>query len=220
MLAADGRLPVPFRLPSKCDTAQQMRYVFFDLGNVLVHFDPNLACRNVAQLVGREESEVFAAMYGTGIETRYERGDLNSSQFAAALRVELASEFATGDLLREMSAMFTPNAAMETVIGTLRQRGIPLGILSNTCPAHWDWVMAQAWPVTTGWYRDAVLSFEVGHMKPEPEIYQRAAEVAGVAPSEIFFTDDRLENVEAAREAGWMAEVFHDVEMLRRQLNA
>jgi FMN phosphatase YigB (HAD superfamily) len=40
----------------------------------------------------------------------------------------------------------------------------------------------------------------------------------GVAPEEIFFTDDRLENVEAARQAGFDAVQFVSVAELREQL--
>ena len=199
------------------------RYVFFDLGNVLVHFDPNVACRNVAQAAGASEESVYAALYGSGIEVRYERGELDDEAFADAFRRELGRPVETSALLEGMSAMFEPHQAMLPLIRSLHQihqcgTELGLGILSNTCRAHWNWVQHQGWEVATGWFQDSVLSYEVGHMKPEPEIYQAAAETADVPPEHIFFTDDRLENVHAAQQAGWRAEVFHSPEQLARDL--
>jgi HAD superfamily hydrolase (TIGR01509 family) len=195
-----------------------MRYFYFDLGNVLVHFDSMIACRNVGRLVDRDERQVFQALYGSGLEVRYEHGELSDEQFADLFRAELGVACGTDDLLREMSAMFTPNRAIEPIIRRLQNNGVPLGILSNTCAAHWRWVTSQGWSVANNWYRDAVLSFEVGVMKPEKQIYTHATQVAGVPPESIFFVDDRAENIEGARAAGWRAELFVDAERLMEVL--
>jgi putative hydrolase of the HAD superfamily len=63
-----------------------------------------------------------------------------------------------------------------------------------------------------------ILSFEVGAMKPDPRIYDEAARRAGVRPAEIFFTDDRQENVTAACEAGFDAVQFEETRQLAAEL--
>lgn len=195
-----------------------IEYVFFDLGNVLVHFDVAIACRNVAALVDREERQVFEAMYGSGLEVAYERGEMDDEGLAEGVRRALGVKCATSDLMRSMSDMFAPNESMLPVIEALDAADVPAGILSNTCAAHWQWILSRRWPVTGTWFRDAVLSYEVMRMKPEPEIYEAAAAVAGVAAESIFFTDDRPENVAAARRAGWRAELFIDAPRLMKDL--
>ncbi|MFG2077786.1 HAD family hydrolase [Nonomuraea maritima] len=52
---------------------------------------------------------------------------------------------------------------------------------------------------------DVVSSHRVGVAKPDPRIYAIAAERAGVPPERCLFVDDRLANVEAARELGMTA---------------
>jgi putative hydrolase of the HAD superfamily len=55
--------------------------------------------------------------------------------------------------------------------------------------------------------------------KPEPAIYIRTAEALGVAPANIFFIDDREENVAAAIGVGMQAiryTAHHDFE---REMN-
>ena len=59
---------------------------------------------------------------------------------------------------------------------------------------------------------------EVGAIKPEPEIYLHALEVAGVEPNEAFFTDDKAVNVEAAVRLGFTGYVFDNASGLREAL--
>ena len=55
-------------------------------------------------------------------------------------------------------------------------------------------------------------------MKPEARIFELAIKKAGVAPENIFFTDDRLENIEAAQRAGIQALLFQSETQLKRDM--
>jgi HAD superfamily hydrolase (TIGR01509 family) len=55
------------------------------------------------------------------------------------------------------------------------------------------------------------LSYELHAVKPERAIYEAAARLAGHEPNEIFFVDDRPENVAGAREAGFESVLYTDV---------
>ncbi len=61
---------------------------------------------------------------------------------------------------------------------------------------------------------------EIGSVKPEPEIFAYAVELAGVNPNEVFFTDDKAENVEAAKHLGWAGCPFENAAGLRSALTA
>ena len=63
-----------------------------------------------------------------------------------------------------------------------------------------------------------VTSFEAKSMKPDNKIYEVAVEKAGVLPREIFFTDDKPENVQAAQAAGLEAVLFTTATELLRDL--
>jgi putative hydrolase of the HAD superfamily len=51
-------------------------------------------------------------------------------------------------------------------------------------------------------------SSDLGFRKPNLEFYKSLQDKIQIPASEILFWDDSLENVNAAREAGWNAEVF------------
>lgn len=196
-----------------------IRFVYFDLGNVLVRFDPQRGCRNLADWAQTTPAAVDAAIWNSGLEEDFECGRIAPAAFAQrvaqALQVPSQQLDAAGQpLLDLISDMFTPLPEMLPIIARLRDAGIGLGILSNTCHAHWDWIARQRWPVCSGWPTVNVLSYEVGQMKPAAEIYAVAERLAGVPAEQIFFTDDRPENVAGAIAAGWQAELFRGPEDL------
>lgn len=97
-------------------------------------------------------------------------------------------------------------------IERLRRTGSPVGILSNLPKDVLDHCSRRL-----SWWRDfdfGVFSCEVGAVKPQPEIYQSLIEASGHEACQLFFIDDRAENVEAARRAGLRAVVYHSFEHL------
>jgi glucose-1-phosphatase len=195
-----------------------LRFFYFDLGNVLVHFDPRRACRNLASLAGCDLSVAEQALYGSGLETLYEQGAVDDAGFLAALRQHLPGPYADADALEAIGDMFTFNASICPLVSAIVASGIPVGILSNTCPAHWRWVLRQGWGLFDRTFRVTVVSYEVRSMKPESRIYQHAASLAGVPPQSIGFIDDREENVQAARQQGWLAVRYQDPQQAAREL--
>jgi len=55
-------------------------------------------------------------------------------------------------------------------------------------------------------------SADLGVAKPEQGFFTAITESIGVEPQNILFFDDRTENVESAKRAGWSAELFSDFE--------
>jgi epoxide hydrolase-like predicted phosphatase len=189
----------------------RIKFVYFDLGNILVSFDPDVACQNIATLFGVSAEKAKAAVYDSGLEERYEHGELSEAGLLAEVRRELGGDASSGEdvdlqaFLDALGDMFTPIASMQRTVKRVREAGYHTGVLSNTCFAHWDWVSRQNWPVMEGPFEAFVLSYEVGAMKPDAKIYEAAEKAAGVAANEILFVDDRQENVEAATKRGWHA---------------
>ena len=49
---------------------------------------------------------------------------------------------------------------------------------------------------------------DIGWAKPTPAFFAEAERRSGFRPDEIFFIDDKIENIEAGRNRGWLAEVW------------
>jgi putative hydrolase of the HAD superfamily len=100
------------------------------------------------------------------------------------------------------------DAAWAGRLRELRAGGLFVGVLSNMVPA-WDPYWRRLLPIDE-MFDDVVLSFRVGHRKPQPEIFALAAERAGVAPGECLLVDDLATNCAGAVAAGWHAIEYRD----------
>ena len=88
----------------------------------------------------------------------------------------------------------------------LRRAGLRTGILSNLPRTLGQKLRADAGFLNH--FDQVTFSYELGVIKPEPEIYRHAIHGLGVEPAEALFLDDRPDNVEGARAAGIYAEIF------------
>jgi FMN phosphatase YigB (HAD superfamily) len=91
-------------------------------------------------------------------------------------------------------------------------------IFSNTNQEHWDHLVGLTGGSLARF--EAYLSHEIGQLKPSVRSFLTVAEKAGIAPGRSLFIDDREDNVQGAREAGFHAEVFTRQSVLEAQLLA
>lgn len=197
---------------------RNIKFIYFDLGNVILDFDHDLACQNIASLCGIEAGKVRQLVFESELQHRYESGRVTTVEFYEEFCKQTGTQPNLGELCYAASSIFKLNAPVVSVIAQLKFTGHRLGILSNTCEAHWEYATKKPFGILNHFFDVVVLSYEIGSMKPEPEIYERAIEMAGVDAGEIFFMDDRPENVEAAREAGIDSVVFENSEQLFNEL--
>jgi putative hydrolase of the HAD superfamily len=184
------------------------RVVYFDFGNVLFHFDQRRAARQMAAVAGITEERAWQAVFEGDLEARYESGQITSEEFHEQFCQLTESRPDREKLLAAAGAIFELNVPIVPVVAQLQSAGHRTGVLSNTCECHWQHVTSGRYAMLPGGFEQIVLSYEVRSMKPEPAIYRAAIEAAGVPPAEIFFVDDRQENVDGALAAGIDAVLF------------
>ena len=196
-----------------------LKFLYFDLGRVLLHFSVDRMCRQMAELAGIEPAAVRSAVFESDLQNRYERGEITGPEFheafcrATGTRTDYAALTAAGNDIFEL------NVSMLPVVCQLRAAGHRLGILSNTCEGHWEHCLAR-YRVLAEDFQVYALSYRIGAVKPHPEIYREAARLAGVRPEEIFFTDDLEANVDGARAAGFDAVHYTSTQQLAADLRA
>ncbi|MEO1527852.1 MAG: HAD family phosphatase [Planctomycetota bacterium] len=186
-----------------------IEFVYFDLGNILVRFGLEIAISNVARVAGVGTDIVRTSIYESGLQDGYETGKFDGEDYARQARERLgvdSSQLSTTSFLEAISDMFTPIDGMAELVEKVRKRYGRVGLLSNTCFAHWDWIRNQSWDVSKLDFDVLILSYEVGAMKPDMAIYEAAEKAADVPQERLLFLDDKLENIQAARERGWQAE--------------
>jgi hypothetical protein len=130
-----------------------------------------------------------------------ERGECTNEEFERALAGELVlvngGPVASVGLL---GRMFAGSRLDETMIGLFRRLHtvrVPTGMLSNS------WGGGYPRELFPELFDAVVISSEVGMRKPEPRIFQHAAQLLGLQPAECIFIDDIEANVVAAEREGF-----------------
>ena len=194
-------------------------FIYFDLGKVIVDFDHDIACRAIGEATGLNPDEVKSAIFDFGWEVKYESGLISSDQFHQHFCDVTKTNLAKSQFLSYVGDVFSPNQRIFPLLTQLKARNFPMGILSNTCPAHWDHVVRH-FKVVGQFFEPLILSYQVQSMKPEQKIYDAAIEQAGCQTKNVFFVDDRQENVEGAIAAGMDAVLYTSVPNLMRDLES
>ena len=193
------------------------KFLYFDLGKVLLNFDHELAVHQLAKTLAATPDTVRSLLFEGPLQADYERGHVSTQQFCDVLRKETSSKVSDAAICLAASEIFHVNCEIMPLITGLVSTGVPMGILSNTCDAHWDYIVNRPYSLVD-LFPIHVLSFQVGSSKPDGSIYQHAAKITGCRPDELFFVDDRADNVAGAINAGLDAIVFESTAQLRRDL--
>jgi putative hydrolase of the HAD superfamily len=195
------------------------QFIYFDLGNVLLYFDHRRACRQMADLAGVDAEKVWNIVFESGLELKYEAGQVSTDEVYETFCRQTGTQPEFDRLALAASDIFEVNAGIKPIVAFLHAAGHRLGLLSNTNELHWRLVSDGRYGLIPGVFEQVVLSYEVGAIKPEPAIYQIAAERAGVTPREIFYVDDVAGHVAAARAAGFDAVQYTGVSQLAAELH-
>ncbi len=178
------------------------RFVYFDLGNVLLTFDHRRGARQMAEVAGVDEQLAWEAVFASDLQARFEVGAVSGDEFYETFCRTTNSQPDRDKLMFAAGAIFELNTPIVPVVAQLQSAGYRTGVLSNTCAWHWDYCIDGRYAILPGAFEQLVLSYDARSMKPHGEIYRVAIEAAEVAPAEIFFIDDREENVAGAVAAG------------------
>ncbi len=195
------------------------RFVFFDLGNVLVRFSVDRLAQQGAELTGRSKDEVLQTVFGSGMERDVETGRATDEEFYEHFCRELDCRPHPEEVAWAMNDIFDEVESTQPFTQRLAEVDFPRGILSNTGPGHWNHVCTFFPFVLDRFPTNHVLSYEVGVMKPDHRIYRAALSTAQravpeIRPEEILFIDDLESNVLAAKEFGLDAVQFVSGEQL------
>jgi 2-haloacid dehalogenase len=201
--------------PPRADPARTRRVAIFDLGGVLVDWDPRRLYR---KLFGDEAAmERFLASVCTQEwNVRQDAGrplDEGIAELVGRHPEHRALIEAWRDRFLEM---LEPMSESIAILAELRERGTPLYALSN-----WG---AETFAATRPrlpfleWFDGLVISGHVRCIKPDPAIFRHLFRSHGVDPRDAVFVDDHLPNVESARRLGLHGILFGGASALRGQL--
>lgn len=201
--------------------ASPARIVIFDVGNVLVRYDPGPALEALSRLTGRNKFVLRWSLLRAGIH-KLRRGELGAQQFARRLGRRLGMEISVNDVINVWNRDLPgPVEGMEDLLAELQALpAVRVALLSDTNAFHWPHI-EQAY----GYVRrieDQFLSFRERLAKDDVKFFQHAEAVLRrrlpTDPRPPLYFDDLQPNIDMARRAGWDAHVFTSAAAARKVL--
>jgi HAD superfamily hydrolase (TIGR01549 family) len=180
--------------------------------------------------------DCFGVLCGTGIWNIYERagGDLVRDKaymedlLDRANLGEITSREAGEGLAKQLGITFqewrqridddeTPNEDVFDFIRSELKSEYKLGFLSN---ASAGMPKRHFTDEQLSLFDTIIVSAEVGLIKPDPKIFELAAQKLGVKPEETLFVDDRAEYLVGADQVGMQTHQFTSVNELRKAIES
>ncbi|GIK74719.1 MAG: haloacid dehalogenase [Chloroflexota bacterium] len=194
-----------------------MRFILFDIGNVLVRYDHQRTMAALADLYHADSIQLstfysqIGRQFGVGEITPTQVVDMFNSRYNVTRSLEEFTEaFCTG-LMRD-------DAALAYAVALQVEDELAVGAISNTNAVHVAWLDDRTPELNE--FELVIMSNEVGLRKPDPEIYELAMEILDASPAQILYVDDLAENVEAARQLGMSAILHQDWAKTRALIDA
>ena len=182
-----------------------IRAVIFDIGNVLLHWQPEAF---YDRMIGADaRRRLFREVDLDGMNLSIDAGAPFQAtvQATAAAHPDWAEPILWWhDRWHQIAAPAIDHSVR--LLRALRARGVPVFALSNFGTD--SFVTAQRlYPFLTEFDR-LYISGHLRLLKPDPAIYAAVEGDCGLPPEALLFTDDKPANIDAAMARGWQAHRF------------
>ncbi len=199
------------------ETSPTITTVVFDLGQVLVGWDPR---RIWARDLTEEEIEAFL------VESAFAtlNHSLDAGRPYTEARTELAKRaphhVATLDAYWNAipDSLTGPVPGSAEIVSEIADLGLRLLGLTNWSAETFHHAPVAAPAISL--LEDVLVSGREGLAKPDPAIFELLVQRYDLTPAETFFTDDSPANIEAARSLGLQVHLFAGADGLRSALRA
>ncbi len=179
----------------------QKSCVLFDLGGVIVNWHNRWFIEEISQQFNLQQEEL-QKQFNANLKD-ISTGVIAEKEFWQKIGKALQSPELQNTQESLLDKVFRKrmsfNEQMIQLSKNLAKSGITVGILSNTEHVTYS-VVKELLSLTHFKYK--FLSYKIGHLKPEPQIYQHVIENISFQKEEILFIDDLKSNVESAIKSG------------------
>lgn len=193
-----------------------IRHAVFDLGQVLIRWEPETPYR---RLIPDDAARQRFLREVVTHEWNLEQDRGRSWKDAESALIDIHPHHA--DLIRAYRSNWwemVPGLIDENVaaVEDLIDRGIDTTALTNWAPDTFG-EAEREFPFLSR-FRGITVSGRVKMVKPDAAIYRHHADTFGLTAAATVFFDDNAANVAAARSLGWHAEQYVSPELLRADL--
>lgn len=176
-----------------------IKNVIFDIGNVLLSFDP---IKYVKSKVDEEKvEEIYESIFKSEEWPMLDRGTITEEAAKAnIINRKIENEEFVNLVFQDWYDILAPIESSVEILRKLKEKGYKVFYLSNFHLAAFEYVTKKHdfFELFDG----GVVSYKEKLLKPEKEIYEKIIHLYELTPSESIFIDDTKENVVEAMKHG------------------
>jgi len=193
-----------------------MNTIVFDLGKVLVSFDPEKGMRELG--FNENVIRIFMEKLFGDIWIQCDQFAHNEEETRQLCKDAVPGyEKEVDELWNHLPVVTGVMPYAREWLTDLKRRGYRLLVLSNYGQASFE-INSKIYDFLE-LMDGGVVSYQIERVKPDPSIYLYLFEKYQLNPAEAVFIDDRPENVEGAKALGMQGIVFENFEQARDALN-
>ena len=203
-------------MPQSSAPSSQRTTVVFDLGGVLIDWDPRHLYRKM--FADTAAMEDFLATVCTAEWNLQQDAGRSWAEATALLKARHPDQAAMIDAFHQRWPEMMAGAIDGTlaILTALHEAGTPLYALTNW--SHETFPFALERFAFLGWFRGIVVSGQERLVKPDPQIYRILVERYGLSADTLVYIDDNPRNAAAATALGMHGIHFTDPVALRDEL--
>lgn len=189
--------------------------IIFDLGNVLLNFDPKGYVKS--KITEEKVEEIYKDIFQSDEWPMLDRGTI--SEYDAKINIinrNIENEQLINIVFENWYDILTPIESSVDVLKGLKQKGYNVYYLSNFHLAAFEHITKKYDFFEC--FDGGVVSYKENLLKPEKEIYEKIIDKYNLQPNQTLFIDDMKENVNAAIKSGLKGILLENPKDLRMKL--
>ena len=194
-----------------------IKAIIFDYGNVIHRWDNDVFLKKIVKKSDKSYEYIDELIFGkSGLQHKFELGKISSEDFFNSVKKECNLSTSKDEFFNDfVSRMFRIIQPTITLIKKLK-KNYKIGLLSDTSKVDFDYRMKELKEISL--FDSITLSFELGHKKPEKQIYLDALKKLNLRPEECVYIDDIKEYSDAASNIGMHGIQYTSHENLVKEL--
>jgi len=176
-----------------------IKNIIFDLGNVLLDFNPEVYVKS--KITEEKVEEIYKCIFQSDEWPMLDRGTISEEQAKTnIINRNIENQELINLVFENWYDILIPIESSVEVLKKLKQNGYKVYYLSNFHLAAFEYVTKKH--DFFGIFDGGVVSYKEKLLKPEKEIYEKIVDKYDLEPSQTVFIDDMKENVKAAIRSG------------------
>jgi glucose-1-phosphatase len=194
---------------------KKIELVMFDLGNVVFSFDHMITCNKLSKHSKKDSRYIYDFIYKSDLSKNYNTGKISSADFFSMISDKLDLDLTFNEFNLAWIEIFQLNEGIGKIIHWAKTHS-EIAILSNTDEMHFNYIRNKFEIIRDFDY--IFLSYEIGYLKPQKEIFEYVINKTGILPENIIHIDDIREFVDAANKSGINGIFYKDIKTLKNNL--